>query len=255
MKENINSNKIQRISLAEKVVERIIDMIEKNMLKVGDMLPTEKELTELFGVGRSSVREALRALQSMGIIEKRQGSGTYVKSRIINREGSCFNIRNVLQRFSMIELSEARMIIEEQNAALAALNSTEESISLMLEANERLRSRIDSIDKYEIVNLDFQVHRSIAEGTGNSFLVEILDMLLEVFMDFNVQVLTREKTEKAIEYHQKIINCIKESDAKGARQLMREHLTDVHERIILESYGPGEIGDFRLEKLSRNELS
>jgi GntR family transcriptional repressor for pyruvate dehydrogenase complex len=253
MKDNINSNKIQRISLAEKVVERIIDMIERSTLKVGDLLPTEKELTELFGVGRSSVREALRALQSMGVIEKRQGSGTYVKSSIINRDGSCFNIRNVLQRFSMIELSETRKIIEEQNAALAALNSSEESIALMQEANNRLRFRIDSEDKHEIVNLDFQVHRSIAEGTGISFLVEILDMLLEVFMEFNEVVLTREKTEIAIDFHQKIINCIKEADAKGARRLMKEHLTDVHERIILESYGPGEIGEFKLESLTKNE--
>jgi len=223
--------KIKRISVAEKVAEEIIAMIQSGKFVEGQMLPTERDLAEMFGVGRSSIREALQALQSMGIIERRQGSGTYVSSR---SEGSCFSIANILSRFTMIELSEARTTVEEQTAYLAAMNATEENIRAMYEANERLRSMVDSDDRSAIVACDQQVHRVIAEGANNSFLLEMLDMLWNVISEANIAVLTGDKVRQAVAFHDKIIKCISNSDPAGARQAMREHIRDVHNRIIEE---------------------
>ncbi len=239
MKQNEDSMKIDRISVAETVAKHILERIESGAYQQGEPLPTEKEFTELFGVGRSSVREALRALQSLGVIEKRQGNGTFVKSASVSRE-SCFHIANVLQRYSIIELSEARKIIEEQTAALSAQNASPEHIAAMREANERLRENIACGDRGAVVELDFQVHRAVAEGAGNMFLVEMLDMLLEIVEEFNEEVLTREKVEIALHFHDEIIERIAAADAKGARRLMSEHLTDVHQRILTEQSGRAE---------------
>ena len=133
--------KIKRISVSEEIIDRILKMVENKDLKPGEALPTEKELMEMFGVGRSSVREALRALQSTGVIERRQGMGTYLSSSA-GKAINVFNIQNALARYTLVEMSEARRILEAQIAALSAQNATRENIAYMRQENARQESLI-----------------------------------------------------------------------------------------------------------------
>lgn len=225
------SIRMPRVSVAESIAEKILEMIASGAFQVGDALPTEKEFTVLFGVGRSSVREALRALQSIGVIETRQGYGSFVKSTAVSKE-SVFHIPNILQRFSVADLSEARKLIEEQTTALAANNATTDNLAAMQEANNRLRFHLDSSEEDKIVQMDFDVHRAIAEGSGNAFLLEMLDMLLGIFRDLNEAVVNRSSILLAIELHQQVIDSIGRRDADGARDAMSQHLDIVHLQII-----------------------
>ncbi len=227
--------KIKRISVSEEIIDRILKMVENEDLKPGEALPTEKEFMEMFGVGRSSVREALRALQSTGIIEKRQGMGTFLcptAGKAIN----VFNIQNALARYTLVEMSEARRILEAQIAALSAQKATRENIAFMRQENARLESLIASGTPEEITLCDLSVHVAIADGAHNEFLREMLEMLSEVCLEANRAVISDDKVASAIVFHRTIIDFIEKGDAKNARRTMTAHLTDVHNRIV-ENYG------------------
>ena len=232
----VEIEKIKRTSVAEKIAEELIRMVDSGDFEPGEALPPERDLAEMFGVGRSSVREALRALQAVGVVEKRQGGGTYIHNPP-NTAAACFNISGILQRYSMMELSEARMIIEEQTVALAAQNATQENVEAMEEANAKLLKALESYDPEAIVDLDMRVHQAIADGANNAFITEMLDMLLRIFSEANKAVLTPDKVESAVDFHRRIIDCIRRSDAKCAVKEMEAHLADVRERIIIEAYG------------------
>jgi DNA-binding FadR family transcriptional regulator len=223
--------KIKRVSVAEEIVNRILEMVEDGTLTPGEALPTEKEFTEMFGVGRSSVREALRALQSVGLVEKRQGNGTYLTAAA-GKSSALFNVQKILERYTLVELSEARKILEEQITALSAKNATRENIQTMRRENARLAALMESGSPEEIIACDQAVHRAIADGAHNEFLTEMLEMLAEIYMEANISVLTRDKTESAVAFHNKIIDFIEAGDLKNARRTMTEHLVDVHNRII-----------------------
>jgi GntR family transcriptional repressor for pyruvate dehydrogenase complex len=232
----VEIEKIKRTSVAEKIAEELIRMVDSGDFEPGEALPPERDLAEMFGVGRSSVREALRALQAVGIVEKRQGGGTYIHNPP-NTAAGCFNISGILQRYSMMELSEARMIIEEQTVALAAKNATQDNVEAMEEANAKLLKALEAYDPEAIVDLDMRVHQAIADGANNTFITEMLDMLLRIFSEANKAVLTPDKVESAVDFHKRIIDCIRVSDAKSAVKEMEAHLADVRKRIIVEAYG------------------
>jgi GntR family transcriptional repressor for pyruvate dehydrogenase complex len=230
-------DRIKRVSVAEEIVLRLLKMIEGDILKPGEMLPTEKELMEMFGVGRSSVREALRALQYMGLVEKHQGMGTYVSSTARTPIPS-FNVQSILERYTLTDLSQARMILEEQITALSSQHATQENIDAMRRENDRLRQLLNGGTKDEIISCDQAVHRAIADGAQNEFLTEMLEMLSDIYMDANRAVLTRDKIISAIVFHDQVIDCIAEKDARGARRAMTAHLLDVQNRIFA-SYDEG----------------
>jgi DNA-binding FadR family transcriptional regulator len=137
----------------------------------------------------------------------------------------------------MMELSEARMIIEEQTVALAAKNATQDNVEAMEEANAKLLKALEAYDPEAIVDLDMRVHQAIADGANNTFITEMLDMLLRIFSEANKAVLTPDKVESAVDFHKRIIDCIRVSDAKSAVKEMEAHLADVRKRIIVEAYG------------------
>ena len=95
MEESKRIEKVTRTSVVKEIVASVLKMVKKGSLKVGDALPTESELSEMFGVGRSSVREALSALQAMDIIEKRQGLGAFLTSSVTSAE-EVFNLSSIL---------------------------------------------------------------------------------------------------------------------------------------------------------------
>lgn len=233
--ENLGIEKIKRKSVSEEVITQILGLIEKNVYKPGDLLPTERDLAEMFGVGRSSVREALRVLQSMEVVEKKAGSGTYLTNRTL-ASTRIFNTSYILEKFEIIDLSEARLVLEEQIVGLAAKRAGRENIEAMREANLQLEKLIGCGDRQKIVESDFNVHRMIADGAQNVFLSDMLEALGVALVKYNIAVLTQDKTESAVEFHNRIIDAVEAKDEQGARKEMENHIKNVHERIAAEYY-------------------
>ena len=222
--------KIKQTTICEKIVAKILDLVEQGVYQPGELLPTERDFSEMFGVGRSTVREALRVLQSMEIVEKRAGSGSYLTDIPVGA-ARIFNTSQMIEAFNVLDMSEARQALEVQTVALAARRASGDQIEAMAEANARLEEAVERGDKEEIVECDFRVHKAIAEGSQNVFMCSMLDALAVVLLKSNIEVMSEDKTKAALEYHRRIIDRIQAGDEEGAREAMAGHIRDVKERV------------------------
>jgi GntR family transcriptional repressor for pyruvate dehydrogenase complex len=207
-------------------------MIAGHDFTAGEKLPTERELAEMFGVGRSSVREALQALQMVGALERRQGKGTFLGDAAMQ---SLQRMDTSAEKYSFMELAEARRIIEIQAAVLSAKNATGEDIRAMKASYSRHMKISESRPRPEITVLDYDFHRAVVQGTHNSFLLKMFDMLRENLISSNYAVLTRDKIIGAVSFHKQILEAIMAHDQSKARKKMKEHLSQV-EKLIIKSY-------------------
>jgi GntR family transcriptional repressor for pyruvate dehydrogenase complex len=224
--------KIKRSTLTEVVINRIKNMIESHDFAAGEKLPTERELAEMFGVGRSSVREALQALRTVGALERRQGKGTFLGDAAVQ---SLQKMDVSAEKYSFMELTEARRIIEVQAAALSAKNATTEDIKAMKASYSKHEKTSGSRPRPEITVLDYDFHRAIVQGTHNSFLLKMFDILRDNLVSSNYAVLTKDKITGAVGYHKQILEAIMAHDQNKARKKMEEHLSQV-EKLTIKSY-------------------
>src|SRR5277367_275070 len=154
-----------RITLSEALFEKLVGHVVNGDWKEGDRVPSERELSEQLGIGRASLRVALKALELLGMVESRVGDGTYVCPR------SDFLSRPLLwaitgaDRSELRELMEARLVLEESIAAFAAERATAEELRKIEAALEEMRAQID--DPAESFESDMRFHIAIAEAAHN----------------------------------------------------------------------------------------
>jgi GntR family transcriptional repressor for pyruvate dehydrogenase complex len=207
-------------------------MIENHNFAAGEKLPAERELAELFGVGRSSVREALQALQMVGALERRQGKGTFLGDAAVQ---SLQKMDVSAEKYSFMELAEARRIIEIQAAALSAKNANAEDLKMMKASYLKHAKTPRSRPRPEITVLDYDFHRAVVRGAHNSFLLKMFDILRDNLVSSNYAVLTKDKITGAVGCHRRILAAIASHNQKKAMEKMEEHLSQV-EKLIIESY-------------------
>jgi GntR family transcriptional repressor for pyruvate dehydrogenase complex len=212
-------------------------MIESHDFAAGEKLPTERELAEMFGVGRSSVREALQALQIVGALERRQGKGTFLGDAAIQ---SLQRMDTSAEKYSFMELAEARRIIEIQAAILSAKNANNGDLKAMEASYLRHAKTSGSRPRPEITVLDYDFHRAVVRGSHNSFLLKMFDILRDNLISSNYAVLTKDKITGAVSCHKQILEAIMLHDQNKAKKKMKEHLSQV-EKLIIKSYENSEL--------------
>jgi GntR family transcriptional repressor for pyruvate dehydrogenase complex len=230
--------KIHRSKIYEAIADQLKAQIIAGSLQPGDKLPSAKELTERFQVGRSTVREALSALQAMGIIETRQGEGSYVKALpLADSLQSAFGIIQ-LGRETTLELLEARKALEASNASIAAHKRTDEDLERLDEIVRQMKLHIGEEALGEQVDLAF--HVALAEATHNSIMVQLLQTI-SAKMETAIQETRRlqmyaNKTvsERLWAEHRDIVEAIRIGDPELARGKMMEHL--LHVENVLTRY-------------------
>lgn len=159
---------IQKKSLADEVAERLRKQITSGKYKTGDKLPTEPQLMKKYGVGRSSIREAIKMLSNLGFLNVQQGVGTFVISQTANEP-----ISQRLKRADMHEIDEVRRILEIKIAEKAALTRNEEDIAKIRKyLSERARTAGEGLLE-ECIEADVNFHISIAEATHNEILADL----------------------------------------------------------------------------------
>jgi GntR family transcriptional repressor for pyruvate dehydrogenase complex len=232
MKKKLNLFKpVKKTRVYEEIVAKIKDMIEKGRFKSGDRLPVERELAEAFRVSRSSVREALRSLESQGLLESRQGDGTYIASQpvesLINPLASVIFSEKDGQR----ELFEMRRLIEPQLAYLAAERATPDDIQTL--------EKILDLQEREIakggfaIDVDKNFHYILAKATKNKFLIRITDNVMDLLVDSRDRYLQVEgRPEKSLHRHRQVLEAIKSGDPENAMRLMRDHLMDIESSLF-----------------------
>ena len=205
----------------ELILDEITRLITEGILKPGDRLPSENELAERFGVGRSSLREAMRALQLLGIIEVIQGKGTFL------RQTSMLPLATDWARLSRMglisQVMEARQIIEVAIAQLAAERATEEDIAPMRAAIRQAEEAYgDSVISGE-ASVDF--HLALAEATHNEVLALMYKTVRDLYLETARQTqMTPGSVENRLQDHRQILESVEQQNPELASKLMAEHI-------------------------------
>jgi GntR family transcriptional repressor for pyruvate dehydrogenase complex len=229
-RESSDVRALPRPDLSRQLTEQIVNLITTRKLEQGDRLPTMRELAQIFAVATPTIREALRRLQATGVIDIRHGSGIYVQ-----RTNQTLMITNphrtALDPASILELLDARLVIEPQTAALAAERATDatiERLQAILKEAERLLSGEDT----ELGPRNMQFHGEIARAAGNTILSQVVDSLIDVYAteQLVIMALYDARADDHRE-HVEIFEAIRARDPKLASELMTRHLQGVS-RIV-----------------------
>ena len=222
---------VKKMKIYEEIVAKVKDMIEEGRLKSGEKLPGERELAEVFHVSRSSVREALRSLESHGYLESRQGDGTYIAKQPVESLVTPLASVILTEKDGQMELFEMRRMIEPHVAYLAAERATPEEILMMEEALELQEEEIAQGGTGTEVDKSF--HYLMAKATKNKVFIRIADSIMDLLAESRDKYLQVEgRPEKSILRHRQLLEAIKAGDQDLAAKIMREHLTDIENSLF-----------------------
>jgi len=220
-----------------KVYEEVAKQIERLILKKlqpGDKLPSERELAEMLSVSRSSIRDAIRSLELMGLVEPRQGAGTIVRE--ISAETLVNPLSSLLirQQQQVSELLDFRKMLEPPLAARAATHASAEEIA---EMEEILRRQDEKVSHGDLaIKEDSDFHYNVAMASGNSVVLKVLDILMDLLRETRERSLQVEgRPQKSQAGHRRILAAIKRHDAEAAKAAMRRHIEDIEEIVLNES--------------------
>ena len=221
---------IKKNALAEEILARLLDLIKERELKPGDKLPPERELATMMDVSRPSLREALRALSIMNIVEIRQGDGTYVTSLEPELLVEHLDFVFALDDSTFVQLFEARKILEVGIVALAAQRITDEQIAELDICLARSAENIG--DPAAFLKTDLELHNLITQAANNPILSRVMSSISKLGLA------SRSRTTsipgvipKTVEDHGAIVDALKARDADAAQQAMLNHLNNVEKRL------------------------
>jgi len=221
---------VRRGRIYEHIVDQLQRLIQAGELQPGDQLPPERMLAERFQVSRASVREALRALELRGLIEGRQGGGTFVKALSSEALVPSLVAALLAGRAEMDQLMEVRMMVEPHVAELAAVRAGLPSILQMEELLERQAARIAA---GEIpIEEDTAFHNALAVSTGNGVLLRLLNLIVDLLEESRARWFqSPDRPTKALVGHRNVLTAIKRRDPATAYAAMLEHLREVRETL------------------------
>jgi GntR family transcriptional regulator, transcriptional repressor for pyruvate dehydrogenase complex len=222
--ETIRKNRVH-----EEVARQLEQLILKK-LRPGDKLPAERELASQLGVSRSSIRDAIRKLELMGLVEPRQGAGTVVRE--ITPDALVSPLASVIaQKRQMVsELLDFRKMLEPPLAGRAAGRATAGEVA---EMEDILRRQERKLGEGELaVEEDTEFHYSIATASGNTVVLKILDVVMDMLRETRSRSLQTEgRPQKSLAGHRRILAAIKRHDSHAAENAMRQHIRDVEKMV------------------------
>ena len=225
---------IKTKKIYEQIVDQIGILVADGQLKPGDRLPSERELVERFQVSRASIREAISALEMMGLIEVRAGEGTYIRQVNIDSVVAPLAWMLFIEKDTDLELYEVRKILEVQAAGIAAERAEEDEISDMYEALEVMRMDLE-IDRLG-EDADHRFHFAIARATHNKILMRLMNTISDTMqktLKSSRSKLYEERTtpKRLYQEHCSLYEAIKNHNMLEAQQLMLDHLVGVETQL------------------------
>lgn len=221
---------IKREPLATEIARRLVEFLLAGGVEPGDRMPSERALAEAFGVGRSAMREALKALTLIGLLEVRHGDGTYLKKADSALLPQVIEWGLLLGERRTMDLVEARQKIETVIAGLAAERRTAEDV----EDLRRLLARMEAMDRDHagFVDADVAFHLKLAEAAGNTALREILSSVQALLRAWIARVVAANEST-AVSYldHVPIFGAVERGDAAAAAAAMEAHMSLAAERL------------------------
>ncbi|HZK17979.1 MAG TPA: FCD domain-containing protein [Clostridia bacterium] len=227
--------KIDYRSMVDTVVDQVMDQILGGQLKVGDRIPPEVEFAKMMGVGRSTVREALKVLEGFSLVS-RSNEGTFISNPESGSLGKLFDCITALKQIELEDLLEVRLILEARVVEIAAQRVADgedlsEELRLIKDLVSLENSKQATIEEMAQINVNF--HMALVNCTDNTALIEILNMLRPVFMQSQYVTLESQILREggASEGHISIIDAIEKGDPVRAMERMRSHIISAYHDI------------------------
>lgn len=217
--------RVRKDKLPQQVVEGLRGLLEAGGLRLGDQLPNEAELARRFGVGRNSVREAIRHLETVGLIEVRHGEGTFVRAP--NTDGLVEHIRAVvaLSPSSTRHMLEFRTVLEPGIAAMAASTATPGQVDQMRHYLNLKIQRQELHDREGVLEADLCFHLAVAEATGNPLVLGVATALLRLLRGFRQNLLQQASDSHDLTNSESaVLEAIAARDGQAAASAMRRHM-------------------------------
>jgi len=210
--------------LFEQISFKIRNDINKGKFKVGEKIPSEPALMELYGVGRSTIREAIKSLTLSGILTVQQGFGTKVNATPSEP------IEQRLRSSDFEEINQVRALLEQEIVRLATKNRTESDLETIIKALEKRKLAIESESRTECANADIEFHLAIASASGNRVLADLYESFTVIIRDFFAKRAPSGISHFAMSHylHQALFEAINNRNADAAREIITTILNNNH---------------------------
>jgi GntR family transcriptional repressor for pyruvate dehydrogenase complex len=221
---------LSKIKLSDMVAKALVNFIMENNLRAGDKLPTEKKISERLGIGRTSVREGIRRLDAVGLLETHQGDGIYLRDVTID---SLFQLQTqaplshflVLSEREITDLLSVRLIIESAACRLAIQRITDEEIGNLRRLCKDMEDTLQQPEMYMEHDLEF--HRQLIDASGNVILPKIFALIRDLYSkQFSISAYPK-ALEDALRFHREILSGIEQRDEKKTLLHLEAHLKEV----------------------------
>src|SRR6476660_1227763 len=217
----------------EQVVARVYELIKHQELKAGDRLPPERELSKQLGLSRPSLRAGLGSLISMGVLQSRQGSGTFLVDGPPALDSEPLRLLAQLHGFSFDHMFETRSILEVGAAGLAAERAAGEQLASMSEEIADMFASLNDPQQFLVHDVAF--HRAVASASGNPTLATLVEMVSAILYERRRETIERAHDfNEALELHRRIYRAIRARKPEEAREAMREHIVRAQRAFALE---------------------
>lgn len=223
--------------VCDEIVAQFEKLIENGEWPLGSKIPPEPELVAALGVGRNSVREAVRALEHAGLLEPRRGDGTYVRAT----SGLRAAILRRVRRSDVLDVLAVRTSLESDAAATAAVRRTESDVAAIRQAVAARRASCDGGDRAAFVAADLSFHLAVIAATGNSVLVDLYSGLTEALQRTVTQLDELDDDPAAFPGHEELAAAIEARDPVAARVAADSYL-DAARHLVLAGGGVDEEG-------------
>jgi GntR family transcriptional repressor for pyruvate dehydrogenase complex len=223
---------IKSYSAPERVVKQFLNNLDTGEMQAGQKLPTQDQLSDLFGVSRSSIREAMNALAMMGYLEITQGRGSFIKKELPNNKDSDAYLDNFFESANLFNLMEIREVLECYAVEKAASVASEENIDFLKKAVKRLENSGDDLREFLLADMEF--HIAIGESANLS---EIGDLVKGVHRAVNKKLPVifsaskKEKIAKSIDTTKNMLQYIVSGQGRQAARCMRNHLSTINDDL------------------------
>ncbi len=224
---------VRKTKVYAEVAAQIHRLIADGRLKPGDKLPPERELAEVFGVSRTSVRDAIRVLETQRLLEPRHGEGTVVRQIPIDTIVSSLADALTASKDLTADLFDMRKMLEPPLARAAAFRATAEDMEALEEILERQARRVRA--REVTVEEDHAFHYRIATAAKNQVVLRIIDVLMDLLRESRERSLqVGGRAEKSLRGHRRILDAIRQRDPDGAADAMRAHIEEIEAILFPE---------------------
>jgi GntR family transcriptional repressor for pyruvate dehydrogenase complex len=215
---------VKKVSIIDQVVSKLCEYIKSNEIYVGEKLPTEKELCERLGVGRSTIREAFRILQALGYVDMKPGRGAFVSSKTeAGKKGAVdWFVQHGIQ---IADFMEVRLVFEPLAVRLAAERATKREKEELEKIHKAYTEALNGGDPATIATYSEEFHNKIAEASKNKLLISINAKIADAFFVYRCRGYSiTGHCKRCLNAHQKILDAIKNNDVNGGEEAMKEHI-------------------------------